>query len=148
MFYSSKFDSMKTHLWIKPLSGLFPHRTLDQKGVCTPGPHDDVIKWKHFRAFLALCAGNSLVPGKASDAELWRFLWSLPWINGWVNNRKAGDLRRHRAHYDVIVMNWESWQRPITTSFARNCTHSMFQICVQFGSVVVVVILSVHSTFT
>ena len=27
-------------------------------------------------------------------------------INGWVNNRKAGDLRRHRAHYDVIVMIW------------------------------------------
>ena len=29
-------------------------------------------------------------------------------INGWVNNREAGDLRRHRIHYDVIVMdsNW------------------------------------------
>ena len=26
------------------------------------------------------------------------------WINASVNNRKAGDLRRHRAHYDVIVM--------------------------------------------
>ena len=26
------------------------------------------------------------------------------WINGWANNRKAGDLRRHRAHYDVTVM--------------------------------------------
>ena len=26
------------------------------------------------------------------------------WINGWVNNRGAVDLRRHRAHYDVIVM--------------------------------------------
>ena len=25
--------------------------------------------------------------------------------NGWVNNREAGDLRRHRAYYDVIVMN-------------------------------------------
>ena len=25
-------------------------------------------------------------------------------INGWVNNGEAGDLRRHRAHYDVIVM--------------------------------------------
>ena len=25
-------------------------------------------------------------------------------INGWVNNGKAGDLRRHRAHYYVIVM--------------------------------------------
>ena len=27
-------------------------------------------------------------------------------INGWVNNRKAGDLRRHRVHYDVTVMRW------------------------------------------
>ena len=26
------------------------------------------------------------------------------WINGWVNNREAGDLRRYRAHYDVTVM--------------------------------------------
>ena len=25
-------------------------------------------------------------------------------INDWVNNREAGDLRRHRGHYDVIVM--------------------------------------------
>ena len=39
---------------------------------------------------------------KASDAELWCFLWSAPWIN----NRESGDLRRHRAraHYDVIVI--------------------------------------------
>ena len=38
---------------------------------------------------------------KASDAEL-----SLicVWINGWVNNREAGDLRCYRAHYDVTVM--------------------------------------------
>ena len=26
------------------------------------------------------------------------------WINGWVNNREAGDLRRYRRHDDVIVM--------------------------------------------
>ena len=26
------------------------------------------------------------------------------WRNGWVNNREGGDLRRHRAHYDVIGM--------------------------------------------
>ena len=25
-------------------------------------------------------------------------------INSWVNTRKAGDLRRNRAHYDVIVI--------------------------------------------
>ena len=28
------------------------------------------------------------------------------WINGYVNIREAGDLRRHRAHYDVTVMNY------------------------------------------
>ena len=32
------------------------------------------------------------------------FSFIYVWINGWVNNRKAGDLRRYRAHYDVTVM--------------------------------------------
>ena len=27
------------------------------------------------------------------------------WINGWVNNREGGNLRRYRAHYDVAVMS-------------------------------------------
>ena len=26
------------------------------------------------------------------------------WTNDWVNNRETGDLRRHRAHYDVTIM--------------------------------------------
>ena len=31
-------------------------------------------------------------------------------MNDWVNNRGAGDLRRHRAHYDGIVMGAkETW---------------------------------------
>ena len=38
----------------------------------------------------------------------WRGVWWVfliyAWINGWVNNREAGDLRRHLAHYDVTVM--------------------------------------------
>ena len=34
------------------------------------------------------------------------------WINGWVNNREAGDLRRNRANYDVTVMKSpHKWQR-------------------------------------
>ena len=41
---------------------------------------------------------------KASDAQFWCFLWSAFWINGWINNREPGDLRRNRAHYDAIVM--------------------------------------------
>ena len=40
---------------------------------------------------------------KASYAELW-FLLIYVWIKGWVKNRDAGDLRRYRAHHDVIVM--------------------------------------------
>ena len=48
--------------------------------------------------------GHRWIPlTKASDVELWCFLWSA-WINSWVNNRKAGDLRRHHSHYDVTVM--------------------------------------------
>ena len=33
--------------------------------------------------------------------ELWCFLWA----SGWVNNREAGDLRGHGAHYDVTVFS-------------------------------------------
>ena len=35
------------------------------------------------------------------DAEFSLF---CVWIYGWVNNREAGDLRWHRGHYDVTVM--------------------------------------------
>ena len=30
-------------------------------------------------------------------------------INDWVNNREAGDLRRHLDHYDVSVMMYGHW---------------------------------------
>ena len=30
-------------------------------------------------------------------------------MNGWVNKCEAGDLRRHRADYDVTVMCWNTW---------------------------------------
>ena len=64
--------------------------------------HDDVIKWKHFPRYWPFVQGIHRSP--ASDAELWYFLWSaLERSNVWVNNRDAGDLRRHRAHYDVTV---------------------------------------------
>ena len=57
-----------------------------------------------FRTTGPMCGksiGHRWIPlTKASDAELWCFLWSLPWIK----NREADDLRRHRTHYDVIVM--------------------------------------------
>ena len=35
------------------------------------------------------------------------FSLTCTWISSWVNDREAGDLRCHCAHYDVIVMQWE-----------------------------------------
>ena len=56
-----------------------------------------------------LCAGNSPVPVNSPHKGQWRgaLMFSLICvsINGWINNREAGDLRRHRGHYDVSVMN-------------------------------------------
>ena len=60
-----------------------------------------------FRVTGPLCGeftGHQWIPRtKASGVELSCF-FICAWINGWVNNRKSGDLRRHRTHYDVIVM--------------------------------------------
>ena len=63
--------------------------------------------WRHhmetFSAFLAICAWNSPHKGQRHRALMFSLISS--WINGWVNNGEAGDLRRHQAHCDVIVMN-------------------------------------------
>ena len=61
-----------------------------------------------FSELLAICAGKSPVPGEFPGQWRGASMFSLicVWINGWVNNREAGDLRRYRAHYDVTVMVW------------------------------------------
>ena len=61
-----------------------------------------------FSALLAIFVENSSVTGEfPSQRPVTRsfgVFFDLRLINGWVNNGEAGDLRRHRAHYDVIVM--------------------------------------------
>ena len=60
-------------------------------------------------ALLALCVGNSPVTGEfPSQKPMTRcfgvfFDWRL---NKRLSKQSAGDLRRHRAHYDVIVMSY------------------------------------------
>ena len=39
------------------------------------------------------------------------------WINCWVNNGEAGDLRRHHAHYDVMVMVLFWWKFAVASEF-------------------------------
>ena len=71
--------------------------------------HDYIIKWKHFLRYWPFVRGIHRSPVNSPHKDQWRralmFLWSAPWINGRVNNGEAGDLRRHRTHYDVIVMS-------------------------------------------
>ena len=104
------------------------------------GIHDDVMKWKHFPRYWPFVQGIHRSQVKSPHKGQWRralmfsliciwinvwvnnsphkgqrrgaLMFSLicVWINVWVNNHEAGDLRRYRTHYDVIVMlafkNW------------------------------------------
>ena len=71
--------------------------------------HDDVIKWKHFPRNWPFVRGIHRSPVNSPHKGQWRgaLMFSLicVWINYWVNNRENGDLKRYRAHYDVIVMD-------------------------------------------
>ena len=70
--------------------------------------HDDVIKWTHFPRYWPFVRGIHRSPVNFPHKGQWHgalmFSLNCARINGWVNNREAGDLRRIRAHYDVIVM--------------------------------------------
>ena len=66
--------------------------------------HDDVIKWEHFPRHWPFVRG---IHHKGQWCGALKFSLICVWMDDWVNNREAGDLRRHRAHYDFIVMgNW------------------------------------------
>ena len=101
--------------------------------------HDDVIKWKHFPRYWPFVRGIHRSPVKSHHKGQWRgaliFSLSCAWRNGWVNNHAAGDLRRHRAHYDVTVMlsqfvsrfpvcwrigSWDTWVRILVTPGEAN----------------------------
>ena len=70
--------------------------------------HDDVIKWKHFPRNWPFVWGIHRSPVNSPHKGQWRralmFTLISTRINDWVNKREAGDLRRNRAHYAVIIM--------------------------------------------
>ena len=63
---------------------------------------------EHFPRNWPFVRGIHRSPVNSPHKDQWRgaLMFSLicVWINDWVNNREAGDLRRYRAHYDVILM--------------------------------------------
>ena len=106
----------RVNIWnvdcVRATSFIFDTRTDVLVKVAT---HDDVIKWKHFPRYWPFVRGIHRSPVNSPHKGQWRgaFMFSLicVWINDWVNNREAGDLRCYRAHYDVIVMlRWSQWR--------------------------------------
>ena len=87
--------------------------------------HDDVIKLKHFPRYWPFVS-----PVNSPHKGQWRgpLMFSLicARTNDWVNNREAGDLRCHRAHYDVtamitLVFQWDIQRIPSDIHMAPLC---------------------------
>ena len=105
--------------------------------------HDDVIKWKHFPRNWPFVLGIHRSPVNSLHKGQWRgaLMFSLIciWTNDWVNNREAGDLRRYRAHFDVIVMSRSCRTINVTSGVSRpsmkpNRMSSMHICCKKFSA--------------
>ena len=106
--------------------------------------------WRHqmetISALLALCAGNSPVPVNFPHKGQWRgglkFSLICARINDWVNNREAGNLRRHHGHYDISVM-YMTWLFELVIYIKQNKAHDNFYYCTrsQFNTLCHLVIL-------
>ena len=83
-----------------------------------------------FRVTGHLCRSpvNSPHKGQWRGALMFSFIWV--WINGWVNNHEAGDLRHYRTHYDVTVMSFIWVWNVVVTSLTAMDSHNLFaHIC-------------------
>ena len=99
---------------------------------CRAATHDDVIKWKYFPRHWSFVWWIHRWPVNSPQKGQWRWalMFSLiwAWINGWVNNGEAGDLRRHRDHYDVTVMICLSEFSMANTYFVWNSIYLIWSI--------------------
>ena len=85
--------------------------SLGQYHVCSWWRH----QMKHFPRYWPFVRGIHRSPVNSPHKGQWRralmFYLICARVNGWVNNCEAGDLRRHRGHYDVKVMWCSSFFR-------------------------------------
>ena len=104
MILWNKMAMFHRSLWIAFLQISSTHHWMCGKHTS----HDDVIKWKYFPRYWPFVQAIHRSPVNSTHKGLWRrtLVYSLTcaWMNDCVNNRKAGDLRRQRAHYEVTVM--------------------------------------------
>ena len=88
-----------------------PHMMTSSNGLFMRGIHRWPVNSQH----------------KASDAGAWMLSWIYAWTNDWTNNGDAGDLRRNRAYYDVIVMSYNFAGKP-SMKWGRYCDN-LCQTC-------------------
>ena len=103
----------------KSLLLLISNNFADQKSLSKI--YYDISWWRHqiekkIPRYWPFVQGIHRSPMNSSHKGQWRGALVFPvicaWINGWVNNRKAGDLRRHCGHYDVVVMSQHNLGTP------------------------------------
>ena len=120
LYRAFRLPFMSVSTSFNTIDGIVPHWNVKTK-THIPAPswqevrtepglilHGDVIRWKHFPRYWPFVRGIHRSPVNSSHKGQWRgaLMFSLiyVWINGCVNNREAGDLRRYRGHYEVTVM--------------------------------------------
>ena len=95
--------------------------------------HDNVIKRKHFPRHWSFVCGihpspvNSLHKGHWRGALIFSMIYT--WINGWVKNREAIDLRRHLAHYDFIVLAKKVFLSSSSLGNIATLSNDVFVVC-------------------
>ena len=112
---------------------------LSVKSIVHSLVHDDVIKWKHFPRCWPFVREIHRSPVNSPHKGQWRgalmFCLICTWINGWVNNREAGNLRLHRPSlpcervmmhhvmtlgygylFPINGLLWSYWWLPLTKS--------------------------------
>ena len=85
-----------------------------------------------FRVTSHLCGeftDHRWIPFKGQWSGALMFSLICAWINGWVKNCEAGDLRRHCAHYDVTIirsvdyMGFVSLWTAVALTLSRICSY-------------------------
>ena len=90
--------------------------------------HDDVIKWKHFPRHWPVVwrihRSPLNFPHKGQRRGALMLSLICAWTKDWVNSRDAGDLRHHRAHYDVTGTVWN-----VTGEFVKFVCNIWVALC-------------------
>ena len=101
---------------------------------------------------IGLCAGIQRSPVNSLHKGQWRgaLMFSLiyAWTNGWVNNREAGYLRRHHAHYNVIGI-WRPGNDQFWSKWAIYCTvpSEIWQMTLKYNRTPVLTYFKISASF-